>query len=104
MPELFKFSLLLVQLKNKRIFCVKDALRASCNHATIAFVQREICTSGCLFADRLKSNPTSAVGCKLRAHERTTAHPARCPPGVLSHLLSLFRKEHRPVAALSKEV
>jgi hypothetical protein len=73
----FQFSLLLVQLRAKRNFSIKDTLRALLNRASIGFVQERnlhVRLSHCRSTEtRIE---TTASRCKLRAHERTTAHPA----------------------------
>jgi hypothetical protein len=76
-PTYLRFSQLVVQLPEKRFFSLKDTLRAPPNRASIGFVQERnlhVRLSHCRSTEtRIE---TTASRCKLRAHERTTAHPA----------------------------
>jgi hypothetical protein len=72
----FEFSLLLVQLRNKTFFSMKETLRPLVNRASIGFVQERNLHVRLSLCRSIESSSTSAVECKLRAHERTTAHPA----------------------------
>jgi hypothetical protein len=73
----------------KEVFGMKETLRRHSNRASIAFVQERNLQVRPSFCHRfIRTRNSDLSGCKLQAHERTTAHPARFThPGTLPHWL-----------------
>jgi hypothetical protein len=101
----FEFSLLLVQLKNKRKFSLKETLRARVNRASIGFVQERNLHVRLSLCRSIESNSTSAGRVQAPSTREYHGTPGAHFRQAFCRIRSrFFCKGYRAVAALSKEV